>query len=354
MKIKWYRRVLIMVLVFAVFVGGGYGIGELSKEAKKQEVSAHEMSKDVVIPGGMPVGIYMETDGVLVLGTDKIEGMDGLSYEPAHHLVRTGDYIVSLNGKQVQNKKELMWEVAKIENKDVVLRVRRKKEEIDVKMRAVQTGKHSYKLGIWVRDNTQGLGTVTFLNRNSEFGALGHGIHDSDTNELLELGTGRLYKTSISDIQKGKKGEPGGMEGVIIYNRYNVLGSITKNTDAGIFGKVERIDKLFEDQTPMEIGKKEEIKIGDAKIRCYVEDTVEEYDIRITKVDLNPHEINKGIVIEITDEKLLSLTGGIIQGMSGSPIIQDGKIVGAVTHVFVRDSAKGYGIFIESMLECVE
>lgn len=343
-----------MVLVFAVFVGGGYGIGELRQEAKKQEVSAHTMSKDVVIPGGMPVGIYMETDGVLVLGTDKIEGMDGLSYEPAHHLVHTGDYIVSLNGKQVRNKKDLVREIAKIEHRDVVLRVRRKREEIDVKLRAVQTGKHAYKLGIWVRDNTQGLGTITFLNGNSAFGALGHGIHDSDTNELLELGSGRLYKTSISDIQKGKKGEPGGMEGVIIYNRYNVLGSITKNTDAGIFGKVERIDTLFEDQEPMEIGKKEEIRIGKAKIRCYVEDTVEEYDIRITKVDLNPHEVNKGIVIEITDEKLLSLTGGIIQGMSGSPIIQDGKIVGAVTHVFVRDSAKGYGIFIESMLQCVE
>lgn len=353
-RTKWYRRILVMVLVFAVFVGGGYGIVELNKENKKQEVSAYTMSKDVVIPGGMPVGIYMETNGVLVLGTDKIEGMDGLSYEPAYNLVHAGDYIVAMNGRRVQNKKELIKEVSKMQNKNVVLTIRRKHEEIDVKMKAVQTEKKSYKLGIWVRDNTQGLGTITFLNSKSQFGALGHGIHDSDTNELLEIGDGRLYKTSISDIQKGKKGEPGGMEGVIIYNNYNVLGSITKNTDAGIFGKVDKIDTLFEDQTPMEICKKENIKIGDAKIRCYVEGNVEEYDIRITKVDQNPHEINKGIVIEITDERLLSLTGGIIQGMSGSPIIQDGKMVGAVTHVFVRDSAKGYGIFIESMLESVE
>ena len=143
------------------------------------------------------------------------------------------------------------------------------------------------------------------------------------------------------------------MEGIIVYNNYNVLGSITKNTDCGIFGKIDRIDALFTDQTPMETAATDEIEEGPATIRCAVEGEVKDYEIRITKVDKHTDEINKGLVIEVTDKKLLEVTGGIVQGMSGSPIMQNGKIVGAVTHVFVQDSTKGYGIFIENMLKNV-
>lgn len=175
-----------------------------------------------------------------------------------------------------------------------------------------------------------------------------------DTNELLEINDGTLYTTSIKDIQKGENGVPGGMEGIIIYNNYNVLGSIEKNTESGIFGRIERIDALFSDQTPIEVGNKEDIEEGDAVIRCSVDGKVKDYDIRITKIDKNAKEVNKGIVIEVTDSELLKLTGGIVQGMSGSPIIQNNKLIGAVTHVFVQDSTKGYGIFIENMLDYVE
>lgn len=205
-----------------------------------------------------------------------------------------------------------------------------------------------------MRDNAQGLGTVTFLNTNSRFGALGHGIHDVDTNALLEIHNGRVYETSIRDIQKGQDGTPGGMEGIIVYNNYNVLGNITNNTDCGIFGTIDRIDALFADQTPMETAVKEEIVEGPATIRCAVEGTVKDYQIRVTKIDKNTSEVNKGIVIEVTDNRLLSVTGGIVQGMSGSPIIQNGKLIGAVTHVFVHDATKGYGIFIEDMMKNVE
>ena len=193
-----------------------------------------------------------------------------------------------------------------------------------------------------------------FLNAGSQFGALGHGIHDVDTNTLLETSGGTVYETSIKDVQKGTSGSPGGMEGIIIYNNYNVLGSITKNTETGIYGKIDRIDALFGDQTPMETAKKEEIEEGPAVIRCAVEGEVKEYEIRITKVDMGAKEVNKGIILEVTDQELLEAAGGIVQGMSGSPIIQNGKLVGAVTHVFVQDSSKGYGIFIENMLENVE
>ena len=215
----------------------------------------------------------------------------------------------------------------------------------------MQTDTDKYMLGIWVRDNAQGLGTVTYLDVNSRFGALGHGIHDVDTNELLDISEGTLYVTSIKDIQKGEDGIPGGLEGIIVYNNYNILGTITDNTEAGIFGKIDRIDALFTDQTPVSTLAKEEIKEGPAVIRCAVEGKVKEYDIEITGVDIRTEEVNKGIVLEVTDEELLKVTGGIVQGMSGSPILQDGKLVGAVTHVFVNNPTIGYGIFIENMLK---
>lgn len=354
MKKRWYRRFLIIGLLFGIFVGGGFSIQNTKKMYWKEEVSAKTVSSDLLIPGGMPIGIYMETDGVMVLGTELLEGIDGLKYEPAKNLVKSGDYIVGMNGMRIESKKELLEAVKKLNSDEVVLQLRRAGEVIAVKIKPVKTSERAYRLGIWVRDNAQGLGTITFLNGKSEFGALGHGIHDVDTNELLDITDGTLYETSIKDIQKGESGTPGGMEGIIVYNSYNVLGKILKNTESGIYGTVERIDSLFADQTPMEIGKKEEIESGEATIRCAVDGSVRDYKIKIIKVDLFCREINKGIVLEVTDPELLKLTGGIVQGMSGSPIIQNGKIVGAVTHVFVQDATKGYGIFIENMLKNIE
>lgn len=354
MKKYWYRRILIIITVFSIAVGGGYFFIEDRHNQLRQEVNASTGDKEMVIPGGMPIGIYLETEGVMVLGTDKITAKDGMSYEPASHLVKAGDYIISMNNTEINSKSELISAMKKLDQKEVILKIRREEDLIDIKMNPVQDKAHDYKLGIWVRDNAQGLGTVTFLNTDSQFGALGHGIHDVDTNALLDISDGTLYETSIKDIQKGEDGVPGGMEGIIVYNNYNVLGSITKNTEAGIFGKIERIDTLFSDQTPIETTTKEEIQEGEASIRCSVEGKVKDYKIRITKVDINEKEVNKGIVIEVTDPKLLEITGGIVQGMSGSPIIQNNKLVGAVTHVFVQNSTKGYGIFIENMLKKVE
>lgn len=353
MRKYWYRRILIMVATFTVFVGGGYYLIEERQNQLQKEVSANA-ADELLIPGGMPIGIYLETEGVMVLGTDEVKALDGLNYEPASHLVKAGDYIIALDDSQINSKAELIQAMKKLTKDEVVLKVRREDKDINIKLKPVQCSADEYKLGIWVRDNAQGLGTVTFLNGDSEFGALGHGIHDVDTNELLEISDGTLYETSIKDIQKGENGIPGGMEGIIVYNNYNVLGSIKKNTDAGIFGKIDKINALFTDQTPMEAGTKEEIEEGDATIRCAVEGEVKEYKIRITKIDMDTREVNKGIVIEVTDPNLLEITGGIVQGMSGSPIIQNNKIIGAVTHVFVQDSTKGYGIFIENMLKNVE
>lgn len=351
MTVRWYRRMLIILLVFAVTVGGSYCFLQIKREELKKEVSAGTGSENLLIPGGMPIGIYMETDGVMVLGTDEIKSSDGSSTSPAKHLVKDGDYIVGIDEEEVENKQELIEVMQNLSKKTVILHLRRKMEYIDVKIHPAKDEEGKYKLGIWVRDNVQGLGTITFLNANSEFGALGHGIHDVDTSELLEISEGTLYETSIQNIKKGQNGSPGGMEGIIVYNHYNVLGSITSNTETGIYGKIDRVDKVFKNQEAYPAASKEEIKTGKAYIRCAVSGEVEDYEIQITKIDLHPGEVNKGIEIRVTDEELLRITGGIVQGMSGSPILQDGKIVGAVTHVFVQDSTKGYGIFIENMLE---
>jgi len=349
----WYRRFLVILLTAVIFIGGGYCYMDYQQKADDQAVST-TADETLLIPGGMPVGIYIETDGVMILGTEAITAVDGLNYEPAGHLVKAGDYIVGVNDETVENKRELLGVVSKLTSERVVIHLRRNGEYIDVKIDPVQCGEDEYKLGIWVRDNAQGLGTVTFLTSNSEYGALGHGIHDTDTNELIEMSEGMLYRTTIRDIKKGESGNPGGMEGVIVYNNYNILGTITKNTDAGILGKVDKINELFTDQTAIPAGKKEEIEEGPAVIRCSVDGSVKEYEIQIIKVDLRSKDVNKGIEIAVTDEELLELTGGIIQGMSGSPMIQNGKLIGAVTHVFVQDATKGYGIFIENMLEQIE
>ncbi len=350
MRKYWYRRVLIMILAFTVSVGGSYYLIENRQQMLEQEVNA-QASQELLIPGGMPIGIYLETEGVLVLGTDAVTAEDGLNYEPAAHLVKEGDYIVAVEGREISDKNDLIRTLNDLEKDEVVLKIRRHEQMIDVRVGTVKCGAREYKLGIWVRDNAQGLGTVTFLNANSQFGALGHGIHDVDTNELLEISDGVLYTTSIRDIQKGENGLPGGMEGVIVYNNYNVLGSIDRNTDRGIFGTVDRVEALFANMEPMPAASPDEVETGKAYIRCAVTDSVEEYEIQITTVDTREKEANKRLVIQVTDEKLLNLTGGIVQGMSGSPIIQNHKIVGAVTHVFVNDPTKGYGILVESMLE---
>lgn len=346
-----YRKLLIRILIITTIIGGGFTLWIEGNDADKGQVSTQRLSDEVVLPGGMPIGIYLETEGVLVLGTENIENVEGIFCEPAAYLIKKGDYIVGFNRKTITSKKDLLEEVKKIQHEDVVLTVRRKEETIDIKIEPVKVSEQEYKLGIWVRDNVQGLGTMTYLTVNSEFGALGHGIHDVDTNELVEISSGQLYRTSIRSVQKGKTGTPGGLEGIIVYNNYNVLGTITKNTDVGIFGTVDRIEDLFEEQEAVAICEKEDIKPGKATIRCTVDGKIEEYDIEIVRTELYNRNVNKGIFLKVTDERLLEMTGGIVQGMSGSPILQDGKIVGAVTHVLVNDPTSGYGIFIEDMLK---
>lgn len=316
-----------------------------------KEVEVQVQSPAYVIPGGVPIGIYMETQGILVVGAGTVTGLDGLNHEPAEGVVRSGDYIQTMNGIPISDKEELIERVNREGSREVVLELRRKGEPIQVKLHPIQTAEAEYRLGIWVRDNTQGIGTLTFITENQRFGALGHGINDVDTGELLELSGGALYDANIREIKRGEKGAPGELSGTIRYRPGLKNGEVTANTKVGIFGTCGvRLEEQL-DGKRLEVGYKQEIQPGEAVVRSAVDGTLRDYQVEILEVQCNEEDVNKGIILKVTDPELLALTGGIIQGMSGSPILQNGKLVGAVTHVFVQDSAKGFGVFLENMLE---
>ena len=290
----------------------------------------------------------------MVIGTGEVTNADGMIVEPAAGLLQSGDYIEAINGQALENKEELVEAVKKLDGSEAVLSVRRDGNVMEMKMEPVVAEDGSYKLGVWVRSDTQGIGTMTYLDLNGNFGALGHGISDSDTGEVVQISDGNLYETEIMGIEKGSMGKPGVMSGVIYYGPGSGLGNISSNTEEGIFGNVN--DRFLKqvDSEPMEIGYRQDVQKGPALLRSGVSGEIKDYKIEIQKVDYSTSHKNKSLVIKVVDEELLNLTGGIVQGMSGSPIIQGGKLVGAVTHVFIQDSTKGYGIFIENMLEAQE
>lgn len=317
--------------------------------SKKVEVNV--IKERQIIPCGKQIGIYLHTNGVMIIDTGEVTDMNGVKSSPAENIIRANDYIYSLNGIDVNSKSQLTYLINKYGNDDIVLGVKRGERDLQVKVTPVCVGINEYKIGIWVRDDSQGIGTLTYLTEDGKFGALGHGISDVDTGKLLSSVDGMLYKSEIWGIKKGEDGNPGGLLGSITYDEKNEYGNITDNTSQGIFGEANR--SLLEDCNfeKMDIGLKQYVKSGKAYIRCMLSGEMKDYEIEITKVNYANNEKNKGMEIRVTDEELLRLTNGIVQGMSGSPIIQNGKIIGAVTHVFVNDSARGYGIFIENMLE---
>lgn len=307
-----------------------------------------------LIPVGVPIGLYVKTRGVLVVGTGEFQNIQGEMCSPSRHILQSGDYIQAVNGEAIEKKEELTKKVMAEGDKAVLLEVERNGEVTTVSVTPQKDAKGDYRLGAWVRDNAQGVGTMTYMDADGNFGALGHGITDVDTSTLMQMEDGTLYQTDIVDIRKGTTGKPGEMTGMIIYSDDRILGQITSNSARGIFGKCNAKAMEMADKEPLPIGLKQEIVDGEAQILCTVENVPKYYDVRITAVHLDHDNINRGIELQVTDEELLELTGGIVQGMSGSPIIQNGKLIGAVTHVLVNDSARGYGIFIENMLEAAE
>lgn len=313
-------------------------------------IKVHTVEKQEVLVSGSPVGIYMETKGVLVIDSGEITDREGIRRTPAEHIIQSGDYICEIDGKVLTGKRQLMQLVRENQGEPMELQVIRHQETIKLEMTPVETEDGSYKLGIWVRDNIQGIGTLTYVEPNGTFGALGHGISDADTGERLEISDGDLYRADILSICKGTAGTPGELRGVINYREENRIGTICGNSQYGIRGQMEP-GKYSESMKKIPTGLKQEIQTGKAEIRCDIGDGIREYQCEILEIDSNARDTNKCFVLRITDDDLLSRTGGIVQGMSGSPVLQNGKLIGAITHVFVNDPTKGYGIFIENMME---
>lgn len=313
-------------------------------------IKVHTVEKQEVLVSGSPVGIYMETKGVLVIDSGEITDREGIRRTPAEHIIQSGDYICEIDGKVLTGKRQLMQLVRENQGEPMELQVIRHQETIKLEMTPVETEDGSYKLGIWVRDNIQGIGTLTYVEPNGTFGALGHGISDADTGERLEISDGDLYHADILSIRKGTAGTPGELRGVINYREENRIGTICGNSQYGIRGQMEP-GKYAESMKKIPTGLKQEIQTGKAEIRCDIGDGIREYQCEILEIDSNARDTNKCFVLRITDDDLLSRTGGIVQGMSGSPVLQNGKLIGAITHVFVNDPTKGYGIFIENMME---
>ena len=313
-------------------------------------IKVHTVEKQEVLVSGSPVGIYMETKGVLVIDSGEITDREGIRRTPAEHIIQSGDYICEIDGKVLTGKRQLMQLVRENQGEPMELQVIRHQETIKLEMTPVETEDGSYKLGIWVRDNIQGIGTLTYVEPNGTFGALGHGISDADTGERLEISDGDLYRADILSIRKGTAGTPGELRGVINYREENRIGTICGNSQYGIRGQLEP-GKYSESMKKIPTGLKQEIQTGKAEIRCDIGDGIREYQCEILEIDSNAKDTNKCFVLRITDDDLLSRTGGIVQGMSGSPVLQTGKLIGAITHVFVNDPTKGYGIFIENMME---
>ncbi len=365
-RLKIYRGCLIAALIFSIFLlfaySGWYlrtqvpdvirvGSGdEQTLNLGVKEVSVQVVERETVIPGGIPIGIYLETEGVYVVGTGTVASSDGLNYEPAYQVVQTGDYILAVNGKRIGDKEDLISCIQANQTDTVILKLLRNSEVIQVRLNAVQTADDDYKLGIWVKDDVQGIGTLTYVTEEGRFGALGHGITDSDTGELLTASGGLLYDTSILEIVRGVRGTPGEISGLITYSDRHIKGTIQSNTQAGIFGTAEESLKEAVYQDPVEVAFKQEIEVGAATIRSSLSGELKEYQIEIQEIRLNEDDVNKGMIFTVTDPELLELTGGVIQGMSGSPILQNGRLIGAVTHVFVNSPEKGYAIFAETMV----
>ena len=312
-----------------------------------------EKRKDIeVYPGGISIGVKINNKGALVVGYSDISTHEGLSESPGKVAgIELGDIIEEVNGENIETCSDLISKVKTCRNDEMTVKILRGNSELTKKISLIKED-NEYKIGLWVRDSTAGIGTLTFYDKDSKtFGALGHPITDGDTNVSFNIKSGTLLKSSVLSIKKGERGNPGEIKGLFI-NENESIGNIEKNTNSGIYGdaSVELINPNF--NKAMTVAYRDEIKEGHAQIITTVEDGgAKAYDIEILKLLPQDEPGSKSMIIKIVDPVLLEKTGGIVQGMSGSPIIQNGKIIGAVTHVLINKPDVGYGIYIEWMLQ---
>ncbi|MPQ42747.1 SpoIVB peptidase [Clostridium tarantellae] len=322
-----------------------YGVLEVNNILKSKDIELY--------PGGIPIGVKISTEGVLAVGYSQIELKDNIIESSAKESgIEVGDILLKFNGKNIENSKDLARKLNDVKDKNIKILINRNGKELEKNVEVIIDSKGNKKIGLWVRDSTAGVGTLTFYHENTnKYGALGHPITDSETDKILNVKKGDLIESVIKSVRKGEKGLPGELKGIFI-NENTPIGNVTSNTSCGIFGEMKgnKLKSIY--NKPYKVGKKEDIKLGPAKIISTVDENGPEmYDIEIIKLLSQTEAGPKSMVIKVVDKKLLEKTGGIVQGMSGSPIIQNDKIIGAVTHVLVNKPDTGYGIYIEWMLK---
>lgn len=308
-----------------------------------------------VIPVGKIVGLKLYTNGVLVVGMSEIEDESSRLVKPYENTnIQEGDMIIEINGEEIESIQNLKTVVNNTSGNDVEIKLLRDGTTVVVSnIKPVKVSKDEYKLGLWVKDAATGVGTMTYYEpKSNKFALLGHGITDADTNSLIYIDSGELVTSKVVSVKKGASGEPGEIRGTIL--KQKTIGKVNKNTNFGVFGELEDLTTLNIDTSKKyKIALRNEIKEGSAKILCSTDDSnkVQEYEIEIEKVYTDNDSNNKSMLIRITDDKLIEKTGGIIRGLSGAPIIQNGKFIGAVTNVLVSNPKIGYGIFADLMIK---
>lgn len=319
---------------------------------KIKDVNVDVVPKTKVIPIGTAIGMKLYTKGVLVVGMSQIKDANDEKKRPYENSgIEQGDTIIAINNNEVSNTNELIEEVNNSNGNAITVKYEKNNETLETSITPVKSG-NEYKLGLWVRDAAAGVGTLTFYEPNTNsFMALGHGISDIDTEKIVDIASGELITASILTIKKGVKGTPGEIRGTI--ENGNNIGKIGKNTNLGVYGTVTNKNYLdISGMEEMEVATRSEIQEGKAQIICQLDNNGRKtYEIEIEKIYLANNTDNKSMLIKVTDKELLEKTGGIIQGMSGAPVIQNGKFVGAVTNVLVNDPTQGYAIFGDMMIK---
>lgn len=308
---------------------------------------------DKVLVGGCAIGLVLKTEGVMVVGSSPVTTIEGEKDTLEQNVLQMGDIITQIENETVENVSCISKIINKPDNinRELTIRGKRKSKEFEVKVKPCYDVKsQNYKLGVWARDDASGIGTLTYINSNNRFGALGHPICDSDTKSVISLKDGEVYNCSVLGVNRGASGSPGELKGLFMQGK-NAQGVVEKNNSYGVFGTIYNDSNFLKNYETLEVGSRLSVKPGKAQIRCCLDgNKVESFDVEIIKTNYQNYSNGKSMVLRVVDKELIARTGGIVQGMSGSPIIQDGKLVGAVTHVFVNDPTKGFGVYIDWML----
>ena len=320
---------------------------------KVKEVSVNVIDDVEVVPLGGLIGMKLYTNGVLVVGMSEIYGQNNQVYRPYENTgIKEGDTITKINDEYIVSTEDMTECINASQGKEIKITYIHNNKTLETNITPVETDKNNYKVGLWVRDTAAGVGTATFYDKNTgKVAMLGHGILDVDTEELIDISDGKVTNTSVVSIIKGENGKTGRIQGIV--EGQKEIGTISKNTYYGVYGKLYNMNEIKGNTSKsVKIALRNEIQAGEATLMCALDNgQVKEYTVEIQKIYLNNNSNNKSMLLKVTDEELLEKTGGIIQGMSGSPIIQNGKLIGALTHVLVQNPTQGYAVFSDIMVK---